>query len=186
MPFSDDRAAIIRVVFERLTVEARSALQRGHAEGRALGATQISSGHYLLGLVCNEVGLGAKVLRSLKLSAEEVRGCLVGDDTARPPAVGMAPVSDEAKDALRAADEFSGGGDIESDHLFARVGHEPRGSCGADCDAAGRRAGGDPRRVDAAGRLGSLTSDGPRGAQRGLLESSSETVAARVIDWDEP
>ena len=106
------------MVFERLTVEARSALQRGHAEGRALGATHVSSGHYLLGLICNEVGLGAKVLRSLKLSAEEVKGCLVGADTARPPAVGMAPVSDEAKDALRAADEFSGGGDIGSDHLL--------------------------------------------------------------------
>jgi ATP-dependent Clp protease ATP-binding subunit ClpA len=104
-------------MFERLTVEARSALQRGQAGGRALGATRISSGHYLLGLICNEVGLGAKVLRSLKLSAEEVKGCLVGDDTARP-AVGMAPVSDEAKDALRAADEFSGGGDIGSDHLL--------------------------------------------------------------------
>jgi ATP-dependent Clp protease ATP-binding subunit ClpC len=127
MPFSDDRAAIIRVVFERLTVEARSALQRGHAEGRALGATRISSGHYLLGLVCNEVGLGAKVLRSLKLSAEEVKGCLVGDDAARPPAVGMAPVSDEAKDALRAADEFSGGGDIESDHFLLGLVTSPEG-----------------------------------------------------------
>jgi ATP-dependent Clp protease ATP-binding subunit ClpC len=111
-----DAAAIIRVVFERLTIEARSALQRGHAEGRALGATHISSSHYLFGLIGNGAGLGAQVLRSLKLSAEEVKGCLVGDDTGRPPAVGMAPVSDEAKEALRAADEFSGGGDIGSDH----------------------------------------------------------------------
>ncbi len=54
----------------------------------------------------------------MKLSAEEVKGCLIGDDTARLPAVGMAPVSDEAKGALRAADEFSGGGNIGSGHLL--------------------------------------------------------------------
>ena len=67
-PISGFAAAIIRVVFERLTVEARSALQRGHAEGRALGATHISSGHYLLGLMGDEVGLGAKVLNEFELS----------------------------------------------------------------------------------------------------------------------
>jgi ATP-dependent Clp protease ATP-binding subunit ClpC len=106
------------VVFERLTVEARSALQRGHAEGRTLGATHISSGHYLLGMICNEAGLGAKVLSSFMLSAEDVKRCLVADDIAQPSAVGMAPLSDEAKDALRAADEFSGGGDIGTDQLL--------------------------------------------------------------------
>jgi ATP-dependent Clp protease ATP-binding subunit ClpC len=142
------------VVFERLTVEARSALQRGHAEGRALGATHISSGHYLLGMIWNEVGLGAKVLRSFKLSGEEVKGCLVGDDTAQTSAVGMAPVSDEAKDALQAADEFSAGGDIGSDHLLlglitspdrvaaqivTRLGVEPA----AICDELTRLAGSD-------------------------------------------
>ena len=93
-------------------------MQRGHAEGRALGADQINSGHYLLGLMYDEVGLGAKVLTTFKLSAEEVSSCLVGDGGARPPSVRPPPVSDEAKDALRAADEFSGGGDIGSDHLL--------------------------------------------------------------------
>jgi hypothetical protein len=46
-----DGAAIIRVVFERLTVEARSGCNAGHAEGRAPGAMHTSSGHYLLGLI---------------------------------------------------------------------------------------------------------------------------------------
>jgi hypothetical protein len=148
------------VVFERLTVEARSALQRGHAEGRTLGATHISSAHYLLGMICNEVGLGAKVLSSFNLSAEDVKRCLVADDTAQPSAVGMAPLSDEAKDALRAADEFSGDVTLGVTAV-ARVGREPRSGCGAIGDATGRRAGGDPRRVDAAGRVGLLTSDCP-------------------------
>ena len=93
-------------------------MQRGHAEGRALGATHISSGHYLLGLMGDEVGLGAKVLNTFKLSAVEVRGCLAGDDRARPRAAHPPPLSDEAKDALRAADEFSRGGDIGSDHVL--------------------------------------------------------------------
>jgi ATP-dependent Clp protease ATP-binding subunit ClpC len=93
-------------------------MQRGHAEGRALGAAQINTGHYLLGLMCDDVGVGATVLRTFELSAEEVRSRLVGDGGARPPSVRAPPLSDEAKDALRAADEFSGGGDIGSDHLL--------------------------------------------------------------------
>ena len=105
-------------MFERLTVEARSAIQRGHAEGRALGAAQINTGHYLLGLMYEEVGLGAKVLTTFKLSAQAVRSRLVEDGGARPPSVHPPPLSDEARDALHAADEFSGGGDIGSDHLL--------------------------------------------------------------------
>jgi hypothetical protein len=66
----------------------------------------------------DEVGLGAKVLATFNLSAEEVRSRLVGDGGARPPSVHQPGLSDEAKDALRAAGEFSGGGDIGSDHLL--------------------------------------------------------------------
>jgi ATP-dependent Clp protease ATP-binding subunit ClpC len=105
-------------VFERLTVEARSAIQRGHAEGRALGAAQINTGHYLLGLMYEEVGLGARVLTRFELSAEEVRSRLVGHGPARSPSLPPPPLSDEARDALHAADEYSGGGDIGSDLLL--------------------------------------------------------------------
>jgi AraC-like DNA-binding protein len=66
----------------------------------------------------DEVGLGAKVLATFNLSAEEVRSRLVRDGGARPPSVHQPGLSDEAKDALRAAGEFSGGGDIGSDHLL--------------------------------------------------------------------
>ena len=83
-----------------------------------MGATRISSGHYLLGLIGGEVGVAAVALRSLDLSAEAVTSCLAGDGTPRQSSMGMPPVSDEAKDALRAADEFSGGGDIGSDHVL--------------------------------------------------------------------
>jgi ATP-dependent Clp protease ATP-binding subunit ClpC len=105
-------------VFERLTIEARSAIQRGHAEGRAFGSAHINSGHYLLGLMYNEVGLGAKALTALKLSAGEVRGRLVGEGGAQPRSVHPPPLSGEARDALHAADEFSARGDIGSDHLL--------------------------------------------------------------------
>ena len=39
-------------------------------------------------------------------------------DGARPPSTRMPPLSDEAKDALRAADEISDGRDIGSDHVL--------------------------------------------------------------------
>src|ERR1700748_339080 len=97
-------------VFERLTVEARSAIQRGHAEGRTLGAGQINTGHYLLGLMYEGVGLGARVLTRFGLSAEEVRRRLVGHAPFRSPSLPAPPLSDEARDALHAADAFSGGG----------------------------------------------------------------------------
>jgi ATP-dependent Clp protease ATP-binding subunit ClpA len=104
-------------MFERLSDEARSALQRGHAEGRALGAAQVTSGHYLLGLVCEGLGVGANVLETFAISAAVIRDRLPGGP-ARSAPTGPAAISREAKDALRAADKFSDGGEIDSGHIL--------------------------------------------------------------------
>jgi hypothetical protein len=68
-------------MFEGLIGEARLAFQRGHAQGRALGAAQNGRRHYLVGLVCEEARVGATVLATFEIFAADVRDRLGGHDS---------------------------------------------------------------------------------------------------------
>jgi ATP-dependent Clp protease ATP-binding subunit ClpC len=61
-------------VFRRFTERARQAVVLAQDEARALNHNYIGTEHILLGLLREEEGLGARVLVSLGVSAEDVRG----------------------------------------------------------------------------------------------------------------
>jgi ATP-dependent Clp protease ATP-binding subunit ClpC len=61
-------------VFERFTERARHVVVLAQEEARALGHQYIGTEHILLGLLREEEGMAARVLQSLEITVERVRG----------------------------------------------------------------------------------------------------------------
>ena len=83
---------MLRVLFERFTVRARQVVVLAQEEARASGHNYIGTEHILMGLMREEEGLAARVLRSLDVTIERVRAEVVqlapaGDQ----PTAGMIP-----------------------------------------------------------------------------------------------
>ena len=68
---------MLRILFERFTVRARDGVVLALEEARALRHNYIGTEHVLLGLMREEQGLGARVLKSLDVrsSAFALRWC---------------------------------------------------------------------------------------------------------------
>jgi ATP-dependent Clp protease ATP-binding subunit ClpA len=91
-------------VFERFTERARQVVVLAQEEARALGHNYIGTEHLLLGLLREEEGLGGRVLDSLGVKLEEVRGQveqIVGRGDETPP--GQIPFTPRAKKVLEQA-----------------------------------------------------------------------------------
>jgi ATP-dependent Clp protease ATP-binding subunit ClpA len=65
-------------VFERFTERARHVVVLAQEEARTLGHQYIGTEHVLLGLLREEEGMAARVLQSLEITVERVRGQVVG------------------------------------------------------------------------------------------------------------
>jgi ATP-dependent Clp protease ATP-binding subunit ClpC len=61
-------------VFERFTERARQVVVLAQEEARALRHNYIGTEHILLGLLREEEGMAARVLESLGITAQRVRG----------------------------------------------------------------------------------------------------------------
>jgi ATP-dependent Clp protease ATP-binding subunit ClpC len=88
-------------MFERFTHRARQVVVLAQEEARALGHNYIGTEHLLLGLVREEEGLGARVLESLHVTLEDVRGQvgrIVG--TGEALTTGQIPFTPRAKKVL--------------------------------------------------------------------------------------
>jgi ATP-dependent Clp protease ATP-binding subunit ClpC len=88
-------------VFERFTERARQVVVLAQDEARSLGHGYIGTEHLLLGILREEEGLGARVLRSLGVTVEETRVRVarvvgIGDE----PPLGQIPFTPHAKKAL--------------------------------------------------------------------------------------
>jgi ATP-dependent Clp protease ATP-binding subunit ClpC len=91
-------------VFERFTDRARRVLTLAQEEASALNHGFIGTEHILLGLIEEGDGLGARALRSLGLSTEDVRakvGEIVGGSVSTP--VGSRPFTPRSKKVLELA-----------------------------------------------------------------------------------
>jgi ATP-dependent Clp protease ATP-binding subunit ClpA len=89
------------VVLERFTPEARRVLVLAEKQARSLNQSFIGTEHLLLGLIEEGDGLGAKVLSSLGVSSETVRGKIketIGPAWSAP--VDSPPLTPRAKRAL--------------------------------------------------------------------------------------
>ncbi|HEY1834539.1 MAG TPA: Clp protease N-terminal domain-containing protein, partial [Solirubrobacteraceae bacterium] len=91
-------------MFERFTERARQVVVMAQVEARELSHTSIGTEHILLGLLRVEEGLAARVLESLGLTVERVRGQVVrivgmGDEMP----VGQIPFTSRAKKVLELA-----------------------------------------------------------------------------------
>ncbi len=60
-------------MFERFTRRARGAVVAAQSAARELGASEVGSGHLLLGVLAEREGLGAKTLVELGVDPEQVR-----------------------------------------------------------------------------------------------------------------
>jgi ClpA/ClpB-like protein len=88
-------------VFERFTKRARQVVVLAQDEARALRHNYIGTEHILLGLLREEEGLGAQVLRSMDVTIDEARALvaeIVGHGEA--PATGQVPFTPRAKRVL--------------------------------------------------------------------------------------
>ena len=61
-------------MFERFTERARQVIVLAQEEARALGHNHIGTEHVLLGLLREADGVAARVLSTLEVSLEQVRG----------------------------------------------------------------------------------------------------------------
>jgi Clp amino terminal domain, pathogenicity island component len=106
--FSDGRSAIAACdawrMFERFTERARQVVVLAQEEARTLKHNYIGTEHILLGLLREEQGLAARVLESLDITVEQVRGQvvrIVGHGEEETP--GQIPFTPRAKKVLELA-----------------------------------------------------------------------------------
>ena len=115
-------------MFERFTERARLVVVLAQEEARALGHNYIGTEHLLLGLLREEEGAGGRVLDSLGVTLEEVRGRveqIVGRGDEAPP--GQIPFTPRAKKVLeRALREAIGLGHnhIGTEHILLALARE--------------------------------------------------------------
>ncbi|MEV4219005.1 Clp protease N-terminal domain-containing protein [Nonomuraea sp. NPDC049725] len=93
-------------MFEKFTGRARRVLILAQEEARMLSHDSIGGEHLLLGLIHENEGLGAHVLKSLGLTLEGLRS-QVAESRGRggQPAQGYLPFTPPAEQALKAAHE---------------------------------------------------------------------------------
>jgi ATP-dependent Clp protease ATP-binding subunit ClpA len=118
-------------VFERFTEPARQVVVLAQDEARALGHGYIGTEHLLLGILREEDGLGARVLRSLGVTVDEtrVRVARVVGIGEEPPA-GQIPFTPHAKRALELSLQQAlslGSGSIGTEHLLLGLACESHG-----------------------------------------------------------
>ena len=68
---------MLRILFERFTERARHVVVLAQEESRVLGHNYIGTEHILLGLMREEEGLAARVLKSLEITIERLRAEVV-------------------------------------------------------------------------------------------------------------
>src|ERR671935_1993007 len=115
-------------MFERFTERARMVVVLAQDEARAFKHNYIGTEHLLLGLLREEEGVGARVLESLGVTAEGVRGQVarivgVGEE----PTGGQVPFTPRAKKVLeRALREAIGLGHnhIGTEHILLALARE--------------------------------------------------------------
>jgi ATP-dependent Clp protease ATP-binding subunit ClpC len=91
-------------MFERFNEPARDVIMLAQDESRTLGHDYIGTEHILLGILREQKNLGARVLDSFGITAEQVRAqieSIVGRGSSTP--TGMIPFTPRAKEALEAA-----------------------------------------------------------------------------------
>jgi ATP-dependent Clp protease ATP-binding subunit ClpA len=107
-------------MFERFTERARQVVVLAQDEARLLKHNYIGTEHILLGLVCEEEGLAARVLDTLDITAEEVRAQVVrivgrGDEAD----TGAIPFTPRVKKVLELALQEA----LELDHNYLGTEH---------------------------------------------------------------
>jgi ATP-dependent Clp protease ATP-binding subunit ClpC len=118
-------------VFERFTERARQVVVLAQDEARALKHNYIGTEHILLGLLREEEGLATRVLESLDITVEEVRGQIArivgqGDEVT----TGQIPFTPRAKRVLELSlrEALTLGHDyIGPEHILLGVGAENEG-----------------------------------------------------------
>jgi ATP-dependent Clp protease ATP-binding subunit ClpA len=91
-------------VFERFTERARQVVVLAQEEARTLGHEYIGTEHILLGLLREEEGMAARVLESLEITVERVRGQVVGiAGSGEEVTSGQIPFTPRAKKVLELA-----------------------------------------------------------------------------------
>jgi ATP-dependent Clp protease ATP-binding subunit ClpC len=93
-------------MFERFTERARQVVVLAQDEARALRHNYIGTEHLLLGLICEEEGLGARTLESLGVTLEQTRDrvrAIVGEGEPGAAVTGQIPFTPDAKHALELA-----------------------------------------------------------------------------------
>ena len=91
-------------MFERFNERARDVIMLAQDESRTLGHNYIGTEHILVGILREQNGLGARVLDSFGITAEQVRAQIestVGRGSSTP--TGMIPFTARAKETLEAA-----------------------------------------------------------------------------------
>jgi ATP-dependent Clp protease ATP-binding subunit ClpC len=88
-------------VFERFTPPARQVLVHAQDEARSLGHDHVGGEHFLLGLLCEQDGLVARVLVSLGFALDDARTQIVRSFGSREsPTTGQIPFTPGAVEAL--------------------------------------------------------------------------------------
>jgi ATP-dependent Clp protease ATP-binding subunit ClpC len=109
-------------VFERFTDRARNAVELAQAEARELGHDHVGIEHILLGLLREEEGLAARVLRELGVTVEDVHPHVAALEGRRDEIrTGAIPFTPRAKKALELAlrESLSFGHDyIGTEHIL--------------------------------------------------------------------
>ena len=174
-------------VLELFSDRARQVVVEASETARALGHGFIGAEHLLLGVIAEKHGVGARVLESLGVSDEAVRGeLLLRHPQGDRPSEGALPFNEEGRSVLeRSLVEAKNLGDsrIQTEHmLLALLSTEPRSA--AESARISRRPGQSRAARGAARRDGAPRVDG-RGEQadvRRVGEARSDGRAAQRAD----
>jgi ATP-dependent Clp protease ATP-binding subunit ClpA len=117
-------------MFERYTLSARQVVAHATEEARSLRHGALGVEHLLLGVLLDEVGHGGRALRSLGLTADDVRERIAELAPASAPTSGSIPFTPRAQQVLTRADAESlnlGHERVGTEHLLLAIAREPDG-----------------------------------------------------------
>jgi hypothetical protein len=169
-------------MFERFTERARQVVVLAQEEARTLKHNYIGTEHILLGLLREEEGLAARVLESLEITVERVRGQVVrivgsGEEVTS----GQIPFTPRAKKVLELAlrEALSLGHNyIGTEHILLGLVRENEGVAARillDFDADSEKIRNEVIRM----------LSGPSGRQRGPGAVGVGAAAGVPVEWDE-
>jgi ATP-dependent Clp protease ATP-binding subunit ClpA len=121
---------MIQDMFERYTPSARQVVAHANEEARSLRHGALGVEHLLLGVLLDEVGHGGRALRSLGLTADDVRERIAELAPASAPTSGAIPFTPRAQQVLTRADAESlnlGHERVGTEHLLLAIAREPDG-----------------------------------------------------------